>query len=38
MEEEKSRGSSGSGLYSIPQQQKRVLNMASGYAIPLRYY
>jgi len=32
-----SSSSTGSGLYSIPQQPKRGTNMASGYAIPVRY-
>lgn len=31
-------GLSGGAVYSIPLQPKRVLNMASGYAYPLRYY
>ena len=31
-------GLSGGTVYSIPPQPKRVLNMASGYAYPLRYY
>lgn len=32
-----SSSSSGSGLYTIPQQPKRATNMSSGYAIPIRY-
>lgn len=29
--------STGSGLYTIPQQARRGTNMSSGYAIPIRY-
>ena len=31
-------GLSGGAVYSLPLQPKRVLNMSSGYAYPLRYY
>jgi hypothetical protein len=33
-----SSSSSGSGLYTIPHQPRMGHNMASGYAVPLRYY
>jgi len=33
-----STSSSGSGLYTIPHQPRMGHNMASGYAVPMRYY